>query len=142
MDAPGSVGFKKEVMSSNFVVELTRCSLKHVKCTFRYRKRKSSVSSTNGINGFGDHGVAHREDELLALGTSSGSIVIYSLKTGEVVKNFSADKAHPSRINDIVRMPSLRPEFAFNHQLTLVFRPGITRARKYSQPLMTVSSGV
>jgi hypothetical protein len=65
---------------------------------FRSRKRKSSL--TNGTNGV-DHPV-HRSD-VIAVGTSSGSVLIYSLKTGDISAQFSAEKAHSDRINDIVR---------------------------------------
>jgi len=69
---------------------------------WRSRKRKSSLS--NGTNGIHDHhgdAISHRSD-VIAVGTSSGAVLIYSLKTGDVTAQFVADKAHAGRINDIV----------------------------------------
>lgn len=66
----------------------------------RSRKRKSSLTNgTNGTSSGGDH--VHRSD-VIAVGTSSGSVLIYSLKTGDITAQFAADKAHSDRINDIV----------------------------------------
>lgn len=63
----------------------------------RPRKRKSSLSgSQEKLNGS-----AHEPSvsDQIALGTTSGSIVLYSVKTSEV--KTTRDKAHSDRINDI-----------------------------------------
>ena len=57
------------------------------------------TNGTNGTSSGGDH--VHRSD-VIAVGTSSGSVLIYSLKTGDITSQFAADKAHCDRINDIV----------------------------------------
>ena len=63
----------------------------------RSRKRKSSLSgSLEKLNGdTHEPGVSDQ----IALGTTSGSIVLYSVKTSEV--KTTHDKAHSDRINDI-----------------------------------------
>jgi len=77
------------------------------------RKRKTSTSSlTNGIDGSpNQHGKSNgkvtgssdnRRSDTIALGTSSGSILIYSLKTGDVTSQYSKESAHNGRVNDIV----------------------------------------
>ena len=68
------------------------------------RKRKTSTSSlTNGVD---SSKLLNSSDSLrsdtIALGTSSGSILIYSLKSGDVVSNFSKESSHNGRVNDIV----------------------------------------
>ena len=80
---------------------------------FRSRKRKTSTSSlTNGIDGSpNQHGKSNgkvtgssdnRRSDTIALGTSSGSILIYSLKTGDVTSQYSKESAHNGRVNEIV----------------------------------------
>ena len=83
-----------------------------VKFIDRSRKRKTSTSSlTNGIesspNQHGKPSKLHgssenRRSDVIALGTSSGSILIYSLKTGDITSQFSKETAHNGRVNDIV----------------------------------------
>ena len=59
---------------------------------------------SNGTNGNGEaaHDVTAQRSDVIAVGTSSGAVVIYSLKTGDVMAQFTSDKAHSGRINDIV----------------------------------------
>ncbi len=57
---------------------------------------------TNGTNGTSSGGDHVQRSDVIAVGTSSGSVLIYSLKTGDVTAQFAADKAHADRINDVV----------------------------------------
>ena len=74
------------------------------------RKRKTSTSSlTNGVDGSPHkpgNKISNISDSLrsdtIALGTSSGSILIYSLKSGDITSNFSKESSHNGRVNDIV----------------------------------------
>jgi len=64
----------------------------------RSRKRKSSLSSScEKLNGSSNSQLGISDQ--IALGTTSGSIVLYSVKTSEVKKTH--DKAHSDRINGI-----------------------------------------
>ena len=76
------------------------------------RKRKTSTSSlTNGFenspnqNKSGSkisNGSDSCRSDTIALGTSSGSILIYSLKSGDITSSFSKESSHNGRVNDIV----------------------------------------
>ena len=80
---------------------------------FSSRKRKTSTSSlTNGNDNspsksdslnskIGTSSDKQRSDTI-ALGTMSGSILLYSLKNGDVVSQYSKESAHNGRVNDIV----------------------------------------
>lgn len=64
-------------------------------CLFRNRKRKSSISSlTNGVT---DLEGAQTE---VGIGSASGSLLIYSLKTSNVI--LKEEKLHSDAINDLV----------------------------------------
>merc|ERR1712226_885581 len=86
--------------------------LKDTSCSNVSRKRKTSTSSlTNGNDNspsksdslnskIGTSSDKQRSDTI-ALGTLSGSILIYSLKNGDVVSQYSKESAHNGRVNDI-----------------------------------------
>ncbi|TRY63064.1 hypothetical protein TCAL_07148 [Tigriopus californicus] len=74
-------------------------TLENPKSPKKNRKRKSSLSSmSNGVDG--SEGGARAKFDQMAIGTADGSIVIYSLQSGQVKHNEA--KVHASRVNDLV----------------------------------------
>lgn len=63
------------------------------------RNRKTSTSSLNGSNS-PKVGSAERSSDAIAIGTTSGSILVFSLKTGDVTVNLNKKNApHKDRVN-------------------------------------------
>ena len=118
-----------------------------VKFIDRSRKRKTSTSSlTNGIesspNQHGKSSKLHgssenRRSDVIALGTSSGSILIYSLKTGDITSQFSKETAHNGRVNDIV---SCKFYLYFNFIISHNSCSNIGRLEDRSQILLPIYS--
>lgn len=69
--------------SKCFRVEFLNSSLKQWKL-YRSRKRKNSTSSLNNSTLNGTLIEEVKKSEIIALGTSSGTVLIYSTKTGDV----------------------------------------------------------